>query len=578
MIADLHIRNLGVIAESELEFSSGMVAFTGETGAGKTMLVGALGLVLGDRADTGVVTGGKAEVSARIVVDPGGPTAARVEEAGGAVDPDGTLAVSRTVSAVGRGRAALGGAAVPVSLLAEVGRQTAQRHSQSDQVQLRSPRRQRQSLDAYGGAPLGAALADYRRRYTEYLESSRQLASLQQQRSEREARMAELREGLARIDAVDPEPDEDQSLPAGIARLANAEELAHSVAAVLAVLERGDGDGILTDLTVAQQSLARTVAMDPGRSGLTQRLDEAAILLADIAAELRSYAGDLHTDPVRLEEMQQRRSAVSALQRSFGPGTADVVRWAQQAREELARLDGADEAEANLRDDIDRKVGELAAAAQRVSDMRTDAARRLGAAVTAELVQLAMPHAVFTATVAQHEANAGLPLPDGRVVAFGENGIDTVAFLLAPHDGASPAPIGEGASGGELSRIMLALEVVLAESDPPAVFVFDEVDAGIGGRTAVEVGRRLARLARRSQVLVVTHLPQVAVFADQHVVVRKDSDGQVTRSSVMAVGGLDRRRELARMLSGQDESEVALAHADELLAVAAQDSPASALG
>jgi DNA repair protein RecN (Recombination protein N) len=574
VIADLHIRNLGVIAEADLALSSGMVVFSGETGAGKTVLVGALGLVLGDRADTALVAGDRAEVSARVVVDPDGAMARRVEELGGAVEADGTLTVARTVAAAGRSRAALGGAAVPVAVLAEVGGSVAQRHSQSDQISLRSGRRQRQSLDAYGGTDLADALARYRDTYDRFVEQSEGLRRAQHDRAENRRRLAAVQEGLARIDELSPQPGEDRTLPDEIARLANTEHLSQQAAEALAALSDDDG-GAAAALLVAGQALGRAAAVDGSLTALSGRLGEVMALVSELDADLRRYTDGLNRDPAVLDSLQRRRAALTALQRDYGPTLDDVLTWQRSARTEAAALQGADADEAEALERIAALVADLAASAAIVSRLRVAAAERLGAAVSAELRDLAMPHARFTVAVAQQESDSGLALPDGRSVAFGRNGVDTVAFLLAPHPGADPAPIGDGASGGELSRIMLALEVVLAQSDPPAVFVFDEVDAGIGGRTAVEVGRRLARLARRSQVLVVTHLAQVAAFADQHVVVRKDSGGRVTRSSVCEAAGGQRRRELARMLSGQDDSPAALAHAQELLALAAGRQPDS---
>jgi DNA repair protein RecN (Recombination protein N) len=569
MIAELNIRGLGVIAECELQFSSGMIAFTGETGAGKTLLVGALGLVLGDRADTGMVAGERADVSATVLVDPTGAACRRVTDAGGVVEPDGAVTVSRSVLASGRARAALGGAAVPVALVRELGDGIAQRHSQSDQLQLRSRKRQRQSLDAFGGPKLATALTHYQQDYQQYLAAVDRLAQLQRQRTEQESRLAELQEGLAEVADVRPKPGEETEVPQQILRLANAEQLAEGVSAALTVVA-GAEDGALADLAAAQQSLARAARLDTDLTPLVERLGEAALLLDDIVSELNRYAGDLAPDPSALAELQRRKASLTKLQRDFGPTLTDVLAWEDRARAEVGELTNAADNEEAAQEEIAELLQRLEQRAAELSELREAAAERLSAAVTTELRELAMPDAMFRAEVTQQEAETGLGLPDGRTVAFGATGVDLVDFRLQPHPGGHWSPIGEGASGGELSRIMLALEVVLAESDPPAVFVFDEVDSGIGGKTAVEVGRRLARLADHSQVLVVTHLPQVAVFADQHVVVSKGTDGRVTRSTVTEVAGEQRSRELARMLSGSDESATATAHAAELLDLASK--------
>ncbi len=569
MIADLRINNLGVIAECDLELSPGMVVFTGETGAGKTVLVGALGLVLGDRADTSLVSGERAEVSAQILIRSGGPIANRVEQAGGSLDPDGGLAVARTILESGRSRAAMGGAAVPVSLLAEVGSQVAQRHSQSDQLRLRSRRRQRESLDAFAGPKLLSAMHKYHESYREYVDAVAELQNLREQRQSREFRIKELEQALARIDDVRPVANEESELPERISRLANVEQLAQDSATALSSLEREEG-GALAEFATAIESIARMASLDPQLMALRDRCGELSILLDEVFTDVSRYATELSADPNQLAALQQRRAALNVLQRDFGPSLVEVLAWAETAREELGTLTNADDDEARLEEMIEQLLDTLTTTGQAVSDLRIAAAKRLAKAVTKELHELSMPNATFRVDVTQQEVDLGLQLADGRTVAFGESGIDTVAFMLAPHPGAVWAPVGEGASGGELSRIMLSLEVVLAEADPPAVFVFDEVDAGIGGKTAIEVGRRLSSLAQRSQVLVVTHLPQVAAFADQHVVVTKNTDGRVTRTSVKEVTGSERNSELARMLSGSDGSDAATAHATELLDLADQ--------
>ncbi len=567
MIADLRIRGLGVISECELELSSGMVVFTGETGAGKTVLVGALGLVLGDRADTGLVSDERAEVSAQMLVRPGGSIADRVEQAGGSLDPDGGLAAARTITQGGRSRAALGGTTVPVSLLAEVGSQIAQRHSQSDQLRLRSRKRQRQALDAFAGPALTATMANYHSSYRNYLTAVADLQQLRKERSERDHRRVELQEALARIEEIKPLAAEETELPEQISRLANVEQLAQDAATALSGLEREDG-GTAAEFGTVLQSVTRMAALDPQLSSLRDRCGEMSILLDEVLADVTRYAAALAADPAQLAALQQRRAALTALQRDFGPSLAQVLDWADTARTELKILSSSQDDEARLEEQIEQLLHALTKTGQQVSELRAVAAERLASAVTVELHELSMPNASFRVDVIQQEADEGLQLPDGRTVAFGESGVDTVAFLLAPHPGADWSPVGEGASGGELSRIMLSLEVVLAEADPPAVFIFDEVDAGIGGKTAIEVGRRLASLARRSQVLVVTHLPQVAAFADQQMVVTKSTEGRVTRTSVTEVTGQDRSAELARMLSGSDGSAAATAHATELLDLA----------
>ncbi|MGK5729352.1 DNA repair protein RecN, partial [Streptomyces sp. URMC 124] len=293
-------------------------------------------------------------------------------------------------------------------------------------------------------------------------------------------------------------------------------------------------------------------------------------LLSDVAGELAGYASDLDADPLRLAAVEERRAALTQLTRKYGPDIAEVLAWAERGAERLGELDGDDERIEELTAERDALRAELGGLAQALSDARAEAAQRFADAVTAELAELAMPHARVSFSIRQTEAgeaDSGIEV-GGRAVAYGPHGADEVELLLAPHPGALPRPIAKGASGGELSRVMLAVEVVFAGSAPVPTYLFDEVDAGVGGKAAVEVGRRLARLARTAQVVVVTHLPQVAAFADRHLVVEKTHEGSVTRSGVQAMEGEDRIRELSRMLAGQEDSELARAHAEELLATA----------
>ncbi len=314
---------------------------------------------------------------------------------------------------------------------------------------------------------------------------------------------------------------------------------------------------------------------DPEAAELADRLAELSYLLSDLAADVSSYASLLDSDPARLAAVSDRRAALAALTRKYGQTVDEVLAWRQEAESRLVDLDGTDERIEELRGRRRALRAELAQAAAALSDARTLAATRLADQVTAELGLLAMPHARLRVEVRQQPQSApdgderGAPLLVGdRWLRFGAAGVDEVELLLAANTGAEPRPLAKGASGGELSRVMLALEVSLAETSPVPIFVFDEVDAGVGGRAAIEVGRRLGGLARHAQVLVVTHLPQVAAFADRHVVVEKATDGSVTTSGLTVLDDEARVRELSRMLAGVEESDSAVAHARELLASA----------
>ena len=571
MIRHLGIDGLGVIRAADIDLHPGLVVFTGETGAGKTMVVSALGLILGDRFDTALLGAEGTRVDAVIDLPADSPAVTAVTESGGRYDIDddtrtAELVIGRVVPRSGRGRATAGGVTVPVSLLSEIGGSLAQRHSQSDQLQLRSARRQRAALDRFAGPEAADLGAQYNTRYREYLKLTDRLVELTRAGRDRSDRIARLRAELADIDDVAPVPAEDEQLSDAITRLANAEALNDDMSTALALI--GGDDAAVSALAAAAERVRHAARFDPSLQTYADRLLTLHESSRDLAGELRTYTDSLSADPAALEALHLRKARLTPLLRRFGPSVDDVLAHADTIRAELAGIDGGEQAVEQLRTKVSECLTALAATAERLTRAREKAADSMSQEVTDELAGLAMPDARFSVEVEQRPDDKGLSLSDGRRVAFGEAGVDVVRFLLSPHPGAAAAPVGEGASGGELSRIMLALEVVLAASAPPGVFIFDEVDAGIGGRTAVEVGRRLARLATRSQVLVVTHLPQVASFADQHIVVRKGSDGMVTATSVTEVTGQDRTTELSRMLSGQPDSAAALAHAKELLELA----------
>jgi DNA repair protein RecN (Recombination protein N) len=588
VLDELSIRGLGVIDEAILPLGPGLTVVTGETGAGKTMVVTGLLLLFGGRADSARVRTGseQASVDGRLSLVAGSPVGTRVREAGGELDDDTDLVLRRTVSASGRSRAYVGGAAAPVAVLAGLAEDLVAVHGQSDQLRLARPAAQRGALDRFAGLDLGP----YEEAYAAWRAADAAL-------SDRTARAAELRResdllshGVAEIEAVDPQPGEDAELTRLTARLGHADAL--TTAARLAhdaIL--GDADDPTTDaanvlslLAGAARVLAQQQGDDAELDALGTRLTDVSAVAADLGADLAAYADGLDTDPARLERAEARRAALGALVRKYcdepEPSVDGVLRWAAAARDRLAGIDVSDEALAALRARRDAAAAAVAERAAQVSRVRAAAAAELAAAVSVELAGLAMPDARLLIEVKPRPATAGAPHVsiDGVDAAVTADGADEVEFLLAPHPGAPALPLGRGASGGELSRVMLALEVCLAGTDPVPTLVFDEVDAGVGGRAAVEVGRRLARLARERQVLVVTHLAQVAAFADRHVVVDKPAStgsGAVTASDVRLVTDDDRVAELARMLAGSDTS-TARDHAAELLADAATDRGAEA--
>ncbi|CAL9317664.1 DNA repair protein RecN [Streptomyces sp. SudanB182_2057] len=572
VLEEMRIRSLGVIDDAVVELSPGFTAVTGETGAGKTMVVSSLGLLLGGRADPALVRIGaeRAVVEGRIAVPPGAAAVARAEEAGAELD-DGALLISRTVSAEGRSRAHLGGRSVPVGLLAELADDLVAVHGQTDQQGLLKLSRQRQALDRYAGDAVAVPLAEYTGAYRRLRAVSAELEEITTRARERAQEADLLRYGLDEIAAVEPRPGEDAELAEEAGRLGHAEALSSAATVAHAALagnpEDPEGIDASTLVAGAHRALEAVRAHDPALAALADRIGEIGILLTDVAGELAGYADDLDADPLRLAAVEERRAALTALTRKYGEDIDAVLAWAEQGAARLTELDGDDERITELTAERDALRGELGVLAQRLTDARTEAAERFAAAVTAELASLAMPHARVSFDIRQTDDPEGVEV-GGRTVAYGPSGVDEVELLLAPHPGAPARPIAKGASGGELSRVMLAVEVVFAGTDPVPTYLFDEVDAGVGGKAAVEIGRRLAKLAKTAQVVVVTHLPQVAAFADRQLLVEKTNDGSVTRSGVKVLEGEERVRELSRMLAGQENSEAARAHAEELLATA----------
>jgi len=572
VLVELRLRGLGAIDDATLELGPGFTAVTGETGAGKTMLLTGLSLLLGGRGDAALVRAGhpRAEVEGRFRIDPDGVVAQQVEQSGGALDGD-EVVIARTVGADGRSRAYLGGRSVPVATLAGLADELVTVHGQADQRGLLRSAVQRAVLDAYAGDPARQAFETYRTAFVELATVRAELDDVTTHRRERTLEAEGLRQGLADVDDVTPEPGEDVALAAESARLGHVEALraaaisAHD--ALSSSTEGTDARDVLGLLGAARHELEAVRGHDAELDGLAARIAEASYLLADVSADMSAYVDHLDADPARLAVVQERQSRLGALTRRYAADLEGVLAWAEQARERLASLDDDDTRVQELTARRDQALAELTDAAAKLSKARTKAGRRLEKAVSAELHGLAMTDASLPVVVGQREDPHGLAI-DGARVAFGPWGVDDVELQLIPHSGAPARPIHRGASGGELSRVMLAVEIVLAGVDGVPTFIFDEVDAGVGGRAAIEVGRRLAGLARTSQVLVVTHLPQVAAFADRHVVAKTDT-GHITSTEIDLVDGEARLRELSRMLGGLEDSTLAHDHAEELLATAA---------
>ncbi|MFI6426661.1 DNA repair protein RecN [Promicromonospora sp. NPDC050880] len=573
MLEEIAIENLGVIRSARVPLSDGLTVITGETGAGKTMVLTGLNLLMGAKADPQSVRPGasSAAVEGRVRVSGRDAVLERVDEAGGEVEDDGTVVILRTI-ADGRSRAHLGGRAVPQGVLAEIAEDLFTVHGQADQLRLRTAAKQRDALDTFVGPAHQRVLASYRAAWTERGGLLAEIADLEARGAERAREVELLRIGLEEIERVDPQSGEDAELQALIERLSNAEGLRTAATEAHEAVAGEDAEGARENAIAlverARRALESAAHSDAALGALATRFAEVGYLLSDVATDVAAYVDDLQADPAGLETAHNRMAELNALTRSYGESIDEVLQWASDAGLRLLDLDDGGDRLASMRDRVAELDGELARLAEILTAERTRGASELATAVTNELHGLAMGGAHLVVSVQ--------PLEEP-----GPFGADQVTFLLVPHPGAPERPLGKGASGGELSRVMLALEVALATSGgaaaertadtPRSTFVFDEVDAGVGGRAAVEVGRRLAQLGRSTQVVVVTHLAQVAAFADAHLVVTKSSDedaaddGMITVTGVREVTADARVRELARMLSGQDDSETARTHALELL-------------
>jgi DNA repair protein RecN (Recombination protein N) len=580
MLAEMRIQGLGVIDDATLELDAGLTVLTGETGAGKTMVVTGLTLLGGGRAEASRVADGarRAVVEGRFTAD--AAALAVADEVGAEADDDGALIAVRTVGADGRSRAHLGGRAVPIGVLARLADSALAVHGQNDQLRLLRAAEQRALLDRFAGEAVGEPLGRYRAVRADWQAVATELA----ERRDGARRLAQeadlLRHGLTEIAAVDPQAGEDRELTEQARRLAAADDLREAAATARAALAGGseDSGGPLDDSALGAVALVGEArhrlagAGDPELAALDPVLGDVLAQLGDVAGELTGFLDRLDADPERLGRVLTRQAELKALTRKYAADIDGVLAWATQARERLQRLDTSDEALAVLAGRRDALASELAGHAAAVTAARSAAAARLAEGTTAELGGLAMPDARLLVDVTPRPAVDGAAdalRVAGGVLAAGPDGVDEVELRLVAHAGATPQPLHKGASGGELSRVMLALEVALAGADPVPTMVFDEVDAGVGGRAAVEIGRRLARLAARHQVVVVTHLPQVAAYADRHLLVDKarTPDGP-TRSRVRTLDEGERVGELARMLAGLDDTDTGRAHAEELLAAA----------
>lgn len=563
MLAEIAISNLGVIRHASAELAPGLTVLTGETGAGKTMVVTGLRLLTGGRADASRVRTGAQEAvveGALSIADLPESTLSAVhaiaEGAGAGPDENGEYVVSRAVKATGRSSAHLGGRKVPAATLGDLAGHLLTIHGQNDQLRLLAPEQQLAALDRFDPA-IAQKLSSYRDVYVQWREAAKDLKDRTEKRLELAQEMDRLRFAIEEIDAVAPVDGEDADLVATINRLQDVDALREAAQTALVAIDGAEAVGgysaeaeeAASDL-VGRAQAALVGASDEELRELGVRLGEVAGVLADVSAELGSFTADLPTDPDELERLLQRQQELKGLTRKYAPDIAGVLAWREKAGKRLSKIDTSEEAIDELKRRVAELEAELKKRAAALTKARNKAAKNLGEAVTEELHGLAMPKAQLRVELAEAK--------------FGRDGADAVEITLAPNSALEPKPLATSASGGELSRVMLALEVILSESSAGGTLVFDEVDAGVGGRAAVEIGRRLARLALRHQVIVVTHLPQVAAYANTHLHVSKDVGDEAVTSGVGNLTDEQRIEELARMMAGLDDSDTGRAHAAEL--------------
>ena len=565
-LEEISIRNLGIIEQSELELGRGLNVLTGETGAGKTMILTALNLVLGGKSDSSLVRHGSERLVATAQFSIPDYSREKLDEIGAEVEGS-SLIVTRTVNSDGKSKASCGGVTVPAGTLAEVTEPLIEIHGQTANAQIVKPARQRELLDRFGGAEVGQALNEYQQRYSAYLELKDRIKAMKASANKRDGEIAELQEFLTAWSKLKAVRNEASTVEAEIQRLSSVEDLRIASSGALSALD-SEESGALTLLHSARRFLDAAKGKDSRLEEIAERVAESLFILDDASSDLASYATGLEADPERLDVLQNRKAELNLfIKRWGGAGEPDdelvaLAAKAKSGKESIADLQGGDERIAELENELEEIKKQLLAAAKSLTSVRSSSAERLSQMVTAEIQALAMPHTQFFAEVITPDYAAALKESD-----FTQLGCDEIVMQIQGQIDGPKIALGKGASGGEMSRIMLGLEVVIAKSHPVGTYIFDEVDAGVGGKAAIEVGKRLHALAQNSQVIVVTHLPQVAAWADTHFVVKKSSDGSVVQSGVSKLGQSERVEEIARMLAGLEESSSAREHAAELLAM-----------
>ena len=565
-LEEISIRNLGIIEQSELELGRGLNVLTGETGAGKTMILTALALVLGGKSDSALVRHGSDRLVATAQFSVTANSQEKLDEIGAETDGS-SLIVTRTVNSDGKSKASCGGVTVPAGTLADVTEPLIEIHGQSANAQIVKPARQRELLDRFGGSTIAKAISEYQEIYGQYLELKERIKAMKASANKRDGEIAELEEFLAAWSKLKAVRDEASSVEDEIKRLSSVEDLRIASSGALSALDAEDS-GALNLLHSARRFLDAAKGKDSRLEEIAERVAESLFILDDASSDLASYATGLEADPDRLDFLQNRKAEISLfIKRWGGAGSLDeelllLAAKAKSGKEAIADLKGGDNRIAELESELAKVKKSLLLSAQSLTKARSAAAVSLSTSVTHEIQALSMPHTKFFVEVSSPDYASALKESD-----FTNLGCDEITMQIQGQIDGPKIALGKGASGGEMSRIMLGLEVVIAQSHPVGTYIFDEVDAGVGGKAAIEVGKRLHALAQNAQVIVVTHLPQVAAWADTHFVVRKSSDGSVVQSGVSKLAQSERVEEIARMLAGLEESSSAREHAAELLAM-----------
>ena len=563
-LEEIHIKNIGVITGAALEFNKGLTVLTGETGAGKTMVLTALNLVLGGKSESTLVRSGEDRLSASALFSIPKTRVSNFEDLGLEVE-DGTLTISRNVTKDGKSKAVASGVAVSASTLSEASAHLIEIHGQSSGLSITKGSRQRELLDRFAGEVLSKNLLIYKENLNEYTSIKSRISELKKSAATREEALASLELFSTTISKLSPKANEFKSIDDEISKLSSVEELRVAITFALAALESEDS-GAINSLGQAKKSLDNVKAKDSQVEKFSDEFNEAFFILADLMPNLTSYLESLEADPQRLDQLQERKSELSAFVKKWGDlpdldqSLAALIQRGKTISAQLEDLSGGEERIEDLEKELNQIKKNLITEAKALSKIRNQVALKLAGEVSTEMHSLSMPQTNLRIEVASADYDAALKESD-----FTAFGCDSISMFLQTHRDGPLVSLAKGASGGEMSRVMLALEVVIAASNPVGTYIFDEVDAGVGGAAAIEVGRRLHALSKNAQVIVVTHLPQVAAWGDSHYVVEKSIDGTVVSSGVNRVEGDDRVSEIARMLAGLQESSSAKEHASELL-------------